>query len=68
MAAVDLNLERYSEERGQAFYRELLDRLNAMRGVVSASLAFSVPPNRMARRSLYFPSGPGAFAGSTARP
>ncbi len=44
MAAVDLNLERYSEERGQAFYRELLDRLSAMRGVVSASLAFSVPP------------------------
>ena len=44
MAAVDLNLERYSEERGQAFYREVLDRLNAMPGVVSGSLAFSIPP------------------------
>jgi putative ABC transport system permease protein len=44
MAAVDLNLERYSEERGQAFYREVLDRLNAMRGIVSGSLAFSIPP------------------------
>ena len=44
MAAVDLNLERYSEERGRQFYRELLDRLSAMPGLVSASLAFSVPP------------------------
>jgi predicted permease len=44
MAAVDLNLERYSEERGRAFYREVLDRLNATPGVVSASLAFSIPP------------------------
>jgi predicted permease len=44
MATVDLNLEQYSEQRGRAFYRELLDRLNAMPGVVSASLAFSVPP------------------------
>ncbi len=44
MAAVDLNLERYSEERGDAFYRDLLLRLNATPGVVSASLAFTVPP------------------------
>jgi predicted permease len=44
MAAVDLNLERYSEERGLTFYRELLGRLRAMPGVVSASLAFTVPP------------------------
>lgn len=44
MAAVDLNLERYSEERGLEFYRELLSRLNAMPGVVSASVAFTVPP------------------------
>lgn len=44
MAAIDLNLERYSEERGLLFYGELLGRLRAMRGVVSASLARSVPP------------------------
>ena len=44
MAAVDLNLERYSEERGDAFYRELLGRLRGMPGVTSASLAFTVPP------------------------
>jgi predicted permease len=44
MAAVDLNLERYSEERGMTFYRELLGRLRSMPGVVSASLALTVPP------------------------
>lgn len=44
MAAVDLNLEQYSEDRGRAFYRELLGRLKATPGVVSASVAFSVPP------------------------
>jgi predicted permease len=44
MAAVDLNLERYSEERGLTFYRDVLGRLNAMPGVVSASRAFTVPP------------------------
>jgi len=44
MAAVDLGLAQYSEERGRAFFRELLDRLRGMPGVVSASLAGSVPP------------------------
>jgi predicted permease len=44
MAAVDLNLERYSEERGLLFYSELLGRLRATPGVVSASLALTVPP------------------------
>ena len=44
MAAVDLSLQRYSEERGQAFYREVLGRLRATPGVVSASIASSIPP------------------------
>jgi len=44
MATVDLSLQQYSEERGQAFYRALLDRLRAMPGVVSASVASSIPP------------------------
>lgn len=44
MAAVDLNLERYSEDRGRFFYRELLGRLNSAPGILSASLAFTVPP------------------------
>lgn len=44
MAAVDLSLAQYSEEKGRTFFSELLNKLNAMPGVVSASLAGSVPP------------------------
>jgi macrolide transport system ATP-binding/permease protein len=44
MATVDLSLARYSEEKGLAFFSELLNKLNARPGVVSASLAGSVPP------------------------
>ncbi|HLK20632.1 MAG TPA: ABC transporter permease [Bryobacteraceae bacterium] len=44
MASLDLSLERYSEDRGQAFYRSLLTRLTATPGVLSATLASSVPP------------------------
>src|SRR5580700_2999729 len=44
MAAVDLSLSQYSEGKGRAFFSELLNKLNAMPGVVSASLAGSVPP------------------------
>ena len=44
MAAVDLSLAQYPEEKGRALFSELLNKLNAMPGVVSASLAGSVPP------------------------
>lgn len=44
MAAVDLDLVQYSEEKGRAFFSELLNKLHSMPGVVSASLAGSVPP------------------------
>jgi predicted permease len=44
MASVDLSLAQYSEEKGRAFFGEVLNRLNAMPGVVSASLAGTVPP------------------------
>jgi predicted permease len=57
MAAVDLTLERYSEERGLAFYRELLGRLGAMPGVVSASLALSVPPTEWPGATSIFHPG-----------
>jgi len=44
MAAVDLSLAQYSEEKGRTFFGELLNRLDTMPGVVSASLAGTVPP------------------------
>jgi predicted permease len=57
MAAVDLTLERYSEERGLTFYRELLGRLRAMPCVVSASLAFTVPPTEWPGAASIFHPG-----------
>ena len=44
MAAIDVSLAQYSEEKGRELFGELLTKLNAMHGVVSASLAGSVPP------------------------
>ena len=44
MVAVNLDLAQYSEEKGRALFRELLNKLNNMPGIVSASLAGSVPP------------------------
>jgi putative ABC transport system permease protein len=44
IATVDLSLVQYSEEKGRAFFTELLNHLSAMPGVVSASLAGTVPP------------------------
>ena len=56
MASIDLTIQRYSEERGAAFYRELLDRLAAIPGVVSASLAWTVPPKDFGGRvSIFYP-------------
>jgi hypothetical protein len=45
MAVVDLSMAQYSEEKGRALFSDLLGKLNAMPGVVSTSLAGSVPPS-----------------------
>jgi putative ABC transport system permease protein len=56
MASVDLNLEGYSDERGQIFYRGVLDRLRTMPGIDSASIASSVPPNEWpGAASIFYP-------------
>ena len=56
MAAVDLSLARYSEEKGRAFFNEVLEKLNAMPGVVSASVAASVPPTEWPGAvSIFYP-------------
>jgi putative ABC transport system permease protein len=41
--SLDPKLQGYDQERGEAFFRELLRRVKALPGVESASLAFSVP-------------------------
>jgi hypothetical protein len=44
------------EERGPIFYRQLLERLPAVPGVVSASLASTVPPQDFSGRvSIFYP-------------
>ena len=56
MAAVDLNLMHFSEHKGRAFFHALLDRLNVMPDVVSASLAGSVPPTEWPGAvSIFYP-------------
>jgi putative ABC transport system permease protein len=40
---IDLELQRYGEAPGQAFYDQLLDRVRRIPGVRSASLAVAVP-------------------------
>jgi macrolide transport system ATP-binding/permease protein len=57
MGALDLTLQRYSEDRGLKVYRQLLQRLPALPGVVSATLASSVPPAEWPGRVSIFHPG-----------
>jgi predicted permease len=42
-ASVDLNLQGYNEDRGLQFYKQLIDRIEALPGVQSASLTTVLP-------------------------
>ncbi len=42
-AKLDLGRQNYSEDQGSQFYRQLLERMEALPGVESASLAATVP-------------------------
>jgi len=56
MASVDMSTLPNFEERGRAFYRQLLERLPGVPGVVSASLAATVPPQDLSGRiSIFYP-------------
>ena len=56
MVAIDMStLPKYTD-RGPAFYRQLLDRLSAAPGIISASLAATVPPYDLSGRvSVFYP-------------
>jgi len=43
MASVDLGLQRYSDDRGRQFHRQLLERVRALPGVTGADVAEHVP-------------------------
>ncbi len=56
MAAVDMSTLPHFEERGRAFYKQVLERLPGVPGVVSASLAATVPPQAISGRvSIFYP-------------
>jgi predicted permease len=56
MAAVDMSTLPHFDERGRAFYRQVLERLPEVPGVVSASLAATVPPQAISGRvSIFYP-------------
>jgi len=56
LCSLDLTIQGYSAEKGQRFYDALLERLRALPGVTSASLAFTVPPEESpSRRSIFYP-------------
>ena len=57
MASVDMSTLPHSEARGLAFYRELLERLPGQPGVISASLASTVPPQDFSGRVSIFHPG-----------
>ncbi len=54
MGSLDLTLQRYSEQRGLAVYRQLLERLEGLPGVTSATLASTVPPAEFPERESIF--------------
>jgi predicted permease len=56
MASIDMSTLPHFDERGSAFYRQLLERLPVVPGVVSASLAGTVPPQDFSGRvSIFYP-------------
>jgi predicted permease len=57
MGSIDLTLNRIAEEKGLAIYRELIRGLPSIPGVVSATLASSVPPEEYPGRVSIFHPG-----------
>jgi len=55
--SLDLVTAGYSPERGREFYGQLLERTQALPGVVSASFASTVPPNELSGRVATFKPG-----------
>ena len=57
LMSVNLNWQGYSAAQGKSFYRQLLRRLQSLPGVVSASLAMTVPPQDFSGRVSIFCPG-----------
>ncbi|HXF41859.1 MAG TPA: ABC transporter permease [Blastocatellia bacterium] len=57
LMSMDLTIRHYSESTGRSFYEDLINRVEAIPGVVSASLAKTVPPNDWSDRLNVFLPG-----------
>jgi putative ABC transport system permease protein len=57
LGRVDLSIQGYSPAKGKMFFRQLLQRLRSSPGVLSASLAMTVPPQDWSSRVSIFPPG-----------
>jgi putative ABC transport system permease protein len=57
LMSMDLTIRGYTEPAGRSFYEELLKRVDAIPGVVSSSLAKTVPPNDWSDRLSVFHVG-----------
>ena len=56
LMSMDLTIRGYSESQGRTFYEELIKRVDAVPGVISSSLAKTVPPNDWSDRlSVFLP-------------
>jgi len=57
IASVDVGLQGYDENKGQSFYRQLLDRVRALPGVESATLSSPLQLSLNTNTSWVFPEG-----------
>jgi predicted permease len=57
LMSMDLTIRGYSEAQGRSFYEELIKRVDALPGVISSSLAKTVPPNNWSDRLAVFRPG-----------
>ena len=56
LMSMDLTIRGYLPAKGQSFYEDLIKRVDALPGVVSSSLAKTVPPNDWSDRlSVFLP-------------
>lgn len=56
LMSMDLTIRGYSPAKGQSFYEDLIKRVDALPGVVSSTLAKTVPPNDWSDRlSVFLP-------------
>jgi predicted permease len=57
LMSMDLTIRGYSEAQGRAFYEEIINRIDGLPGVISSSLAKTVPPNSWSDRLAVFLPG-----------